>query len=391
MRSIKILFLFNFLMGSLPAFAGQESTINASVPHGDESSSTLQWKPSVSMTLGSSSNVGKLQNETPGTYGKVSPSLGLEYAPSDTVVLTSQLSADLRQYTAQDTKPLGDESNYEFRNLGIWFPNDAWEIGGDLGAVYTQNSLPVQVSSTQTTALEQRYLEPDMRLYAAWSRNNLSFEGGSSGKARTYSTLLEDRGNSYHNDFSQYGVDLKTAYSISSSYKISLRGALENRKYRERPADFTDGAASNPATPLPVLEESASEFNLINEYSIGKVKLVSTPGVRFNKDKIFGARDSQAWKLQQKVAIPFSERFSWTPAFTLSQESFTRFRSDPDVDPFGSPLRKDLDLKISSPFKYSLSRTMQILADYTFTRKDSNYANSSYSEHAVSTGLSVSM
>lgn len=391
MRLIIVIYLFCSLAASGQALATQESTINASLPHADDSSSALQWKPSVSLTLGSSSNVGKLQNETPGTYGKVSPSLGIEYASSDTVVLTSQLSADLKQYTAQDTKPLGDESNYEFRNLGIWFPSDTWEIGGDLGAVYTQNSLPIQMSSTQTTALEQKYLEPDMRIYAAWSRNKLSFESGASAKARSYSTLLEDRGNSYHNDFSQYGVDLKTGYSISGSYKVSLRGSLENRKYSERPADFTDGAASNPATPLPVLEESASEFNLINEYSVGNVKMVSTPGVRFTKDKIFGARDSQTWKFQQKIAVPFSERFNWAPSFTVSQESFSRFRSDPDVDPFGSPIRKDLDLKISSPFKYSLSRTIQIVADYSFTRKDSNYANSSYSEHAVSTGFSVSM
>lgn len=371
--------------------AGSESTISASLPKNDESTSSLQFKPAIDLLVGTSSNVGKLQNATAGSYGKASPSIGVEYAPSETVVLTSQLSADLKQYSAQDTQAIGNESRAELRNLGIWFLSEKWEVGGDLGASYSDSLLPVQVSSTQTTAEQQKYLEPDSRVYGAWTGEKLAAETGISVKSRSYSTLLEDRGNSYHNDFNQFAGDIKFGYNLSKTSKISIKGLVEDRKYKERPADFTDGAASNPASPLPILEENAAELSAVAETTIGKVKLTSTPAIRFNKDKVFGARDSQTLKFQQKAIIPFSDRFSWTPTFSISQESFTRFRSSPEVDPFGSPLRRDLNLKASSPFKYRVSKFVQVLAEYSFSRLDSNYADSSYSEHAVSMGLGISM
>ena len=373
------------------ALAGSESTISASLPRGEETTSNLQFKPAVDFLVGTSSNVGRLKNATAGSYGKASPSIGLEYAPSETFVLTSQLSADLKKYSAQDTQAIGNESRAELRNVGIWFLSDKWEIGGDLGGSYADSLLPTQVTATQTTAQQQKYLEPDGRLYGAWMGEKLSVESGISAKSRSYSTLLEDRGNSFHNNFDQFGGDVKFGFSFSKTSKISFKGLLENRKYKEKPADFTDGAASNSASPLPTLEENATELSVSGEMSIGKVKITSTPAIRFNKDKIFGARDSQTLKFQQKFLVPFSDHFTWAPTFSISQESFTRFRSDPDVDPFGSPLRRDLNLKASSPFKYRVSKLVQVLAEYSFSRLDSNYANSSFSEHAVSMGLGVSM
>lgn len=390
MRALNFVYIFCLCLAA-NALAATESSISATMPQGEDSSSSVQLKPAINLLVGTSSNVGKLQSETPGAYGKVSPSLGLELTPWDSFVFTSQLNADFKQFAAEDARTIGDENSYELRNLAIWFPSDEWEVGGDIGALRSESRLPVQISSTQTTAQQQKYLEPDARLYAAWSRNQFSLESGAFGKTRNYSTLMIDRGNSFHNDFDQYGGDLKIGYSVSAAFKLTLRGLHEEKQYKEKPADFTDGAASNPAAPLPTLKESANELGLIAEYSLGKVKFVSTPGVRFNKDRIFGARDSQTWKFQQKIAVPITDRLSWNPTFTVSQESFSRFRSAPEIDPFGTPLRKDLDLRVASPFKYSLSHAIQILADYSFTRKDSNYANSSYSEHAVSTGLSVSM
>lgn len=371
--------------------ASSESSIRASSSEIDQSSQSLQIKPSVSLLVGSSSNVGKLQSETAGSYGKVSPALGFEFAPSDAVVFTTQLNADIKQYSSPETRLLADETNAEIRNLGIWFLTENWEFGGDLGATYAENRIPVQLTDTQTAAQEQKYTEPDGRVYLAWTKEELSFEGGFSAKVRNYSTLMNDRGNTFHNDFDVFGGDLKAGYSISDNLKVSLRGSIENRTYKEKPADFTDGAPSNSANPLPILQETSNELSLITEYGWGKVKLSSAPTLRLNKDRIFGARDSKTWKFQQKATIPFSGKLTWSPGVTISQESFDRFRSDPLNDPYGSPLRKDMDLRVSSPFKYSFNSSLQLLAEYVFSRKDSNYANSSYVEHAVSTGLSVSM
>jgi hypothetical protein len=391
MQNIRITVMISIFAISLTAGAATENSISAPMPESESTSKPFQLKPSIGLSVGSSSNVGKLQSQTSGSYGKISPALNFEVSPSDSIVLTTQFNADLKQYSSADARTLADENNAEIRNLGIWFLSENWDLGGDLGAACNQSKIPVQIDSSQTTAQQQSYLEPDGRFYVAWTQDRLSIEGGISTKSRNYSTLMADRGNTFHNDFDLYGGDLKVGYAVSEKTNVSLRGLIENRRYKEKPADFTDGAPSVSTSPLPVLEESANEVSLIAEYRLARIKFVSTPALRFNKDRVFGARDSQSLKFQQKVTIPLSEKFTLSPGFTVLQESFDHFHSDPQNDPYGSPLRKDVDLKATMPFKYSLSASTQISAEYSFAKRDSNYANSSYTEHAISTGISVSM
>lgn len=380
------------LLFTAPVVAVAVETISTSIVQTEEGdASGLQVKPSVAISVGSSSNVGKLNNESSGTYGKVSPTLSFEYLPSDAVVLNLQINGEFKQFSETATRTIGDEKNGEIRSAGIWFINDTWEIGGDIGAFYTENRLPVQVSSTETSAQIQKYIEPDSRLYLAWVGDKFSVETGASAKLRQYSTTTEDRGNAYRNDSDTFGSDIKIGYALAESFKLSARALIEDKKYKERRADFSDGAASNPASPHPILRETANEIGIAADYTFGKLKLTSTPTIRFNKDRVFGARDSETLKFQQKIIIPIGKKLTWSPGFTVSEERFSRFRSNPEGDPFGSPLRKDLDLKVISPVKYTLKENIQINAEYGFSRKDSNYANSSYSDHAVSAGFTVSM
>ena len=380
------------LLALLASIANAAETLSTSITQAEsEGASSLQIKPSVGISVGSSSNVGKLNQDSSGTYGRVSPSLSLEYLPSDSVVLNFQINGDVKRYSEDSARTIGDEKNGEARLSGIWFINDTWEFGGDLGGYYSENRLPVQISSTETSAQIQKYTEPDSRLYLAWIGEKLSVETGANAKLRTYSTTVDDRENTFHNDFDSFSGDVKVGYSFAEAFKLSLKVLIEDKQYKERRADFSDGAASNPLSPHPILRETANEFGVVADYQIGKLKLTSTPAVRLNKDRIFGARDSQTLKFQQKIMIPIGAKLSWSPGFTLSQESFERFRSNPEGDPFGSPLRRDLDLKLTSPFKYTLKQNLQVNAEYGFSRKDSNYANSSYSEHTVSAGLTVSM
>ena len=385
-------FLLVFLLFVAPMVAAAAETISTSiVKTGEDDASSLQVKPSVAISVGSSSNVGKLNNESSGTYGKVSPALSFEYLPSDTVVLNLQVNGEFKQFSEAATRTIGDEKNGEIRSAGIWFINDTWEMGGDVGAFYTENRLPVQVSSTETSAQIQKYMEPDSRLYLAWVGDKFSAETGASAKLRQYSTTTEDRGNAYRNDFDTFGGDLKISYALAESFKLSAIVLIEDKKYKERRADFSDGAASNPGSPHPILRETANEVGLAADYTFGKFKFTSTPIIRFNKDRVFGARDSETLKFQQKIIVPIGKKLTWSPGITVSEERFSRFRSNPEGDPFGSPLRKDLDFKVTSPMKYILKENLQINAEYGFSRKDSNYANSSYTDHAVSAGFTVSM
>lgn len=352
---------------------------------------TVQVESAISLSTGTTTNAAKLQNETPGIYGKVSPAISFEYSPSDSVVINTQINAELKRYSEEKTKSLADEMTTEARGVFIWFANESWEFGGDLGASYAENKLPSQLSSTETVAQSQKYMEPDTRLYGAWITDNLSVETGVSAKTRHYWTTTEDRGNIFKNDYDQVGGDFKVGYSLNKDSKLSFRSIVDDKIYKEKPADFSDGAASNSASPNPLLHESSMEFNLIAEYALGKTKFVTTSGLRYNKDRIFGAKDSQTLKLQQKMIFPVSKNLTWSPVLSYSQEKFDKFRSEPETNPFNSSLRVDSEIKLSSPLKYTLSKQMNLNVDYSFSKKDSNYANNSYSETNISTGLEISL
>ena len=385
-------FLLVFLLFVAPMVAAAAETIsNSNVQTGEDDASSLQVKPSVTISVGSSSNVGKLNNKSSGTYGEVSPAISFEYLPLDTVFLNLQVNGEFKQFSEAASRTIGDEKNGEIRSAGIWFVNDTWELGGDIGAFYTENRVPVQISSTETSAQIQRYMEPDSRLYLAWVGDKFLVETGASAKLRQYSTKTEDRGNTYRNDFDTFGGDLKIGYALAESFRVSAKVLIEDKKYKERSADFSDGAASNPRSPHPILQETANEIGLAADYTFGKLNFTTAPTIRFNKDRVFGARDSETLKFQQKIIVPFGKKLAWSPGFTISEERFSRFRSNPEDDPFGSPLRKDLDFKVASPMKYTLIENLQINAEYGFSRKVSNYANGSYTEHAVSAGFTVSI
>lgn len=368
------------------------STAAASVADSDEASeSSVQLKPSITVGGGSSSNVGRLRVEEGGTFARISPLLEADISVSDSVVVSSSVGGDFKRFTNQAAKGIGDESSGDFRSLVLYFLNESWELGGDIGASYSDSKSPYQKSSSETSAQEQRYFQPQGRVFLSWQGSLLGIEGGASGKNRSYSTVTNDRGNSFKGDFDQTGFDFKITAPLGALVKLSGKAAFESKNYKDRPADFTDGAASTQASRHPILQESAKDFTLGVEVGNDSFKSTTSPGFRSTKDRIFGARDSSTWKLSQVFAITVARKVSWNPAISLSRESFERFRSAPEVDPFGSPLRKDLDFKASSPFKISVGKNTQLLAEYAFSRRDSNYANSSYSDHTLSAGISLSM
>jgi len=369
--------------------ASPAESVTTSVQEVTESSSQIGIKPTVSVSGGSTNNAIKLENGTGGSYGLLSPSISFEYYPNDSVAAQFDASANLKEFSDKTLGSLANEKSLDTRGAIIWFVDDAWETGGDIGFLLMENRLPVQTSSSETMALLQKYSEPDVRAYLAWSKNNLFWEAGAGARRRDYSTDMIDRGNTFQNDYDQLSGDLKIGYEFPKKIKISLRGIFEEKTYKYRPADFSDGAASPSGDPHPNLKETSNEVGLPIEYKIGSLSFVTTPAIRNNKDRIFGARDSQTLKLQQKVSWAITNKLKWAPALNYSQESFVKFRSQPEADPFGSPLRVDKDLSITSPLKYSLTDTTAINLDYSYSKRDSNYANSSYIEQAISAGFTV--
>lgn len=377
----------------LLANSAHSETQNVSIAEMENagSNSNIQIESSLSLGGGTTTNAARLLNETPGTYTTVSPSFSLEHSPSDSLAINAELNVDLKQFSDEKAKNLANEMMGEARGAFIWFASEFWEIGGDIGATYAENRLPVQISSTETTAQAQKYLEPDSRFYAAWISDKMTFESGVSAKKRNYWTTMEDRGNIFHNDYEQVGADFKASYTFHKDFKLSLRSLIENKQYKEKAADFSDGAASSAASPNPTLQETSTEYNIIADYTLGKIKLSTMPGIRLNKDRIFGAKDSQTLKLQQKMIISLSNNLSWSPTVSYTREDFNKFRSNPEGDPTHSPLREDSDIKFSSPLKYSLRKDTILSFDYGFSKKESNYANNSYSETTISTALAISM
>lgn len=379
-------FIFLSLIASTVSMASTSSSIS---DEGDLTSTFVDLKPAVSLSGGASSNVGKLNTATSGSFFKVSPSLAAEFTPSDSLVLNGQISGDFKKYSGSLQRKIGDERTYEGRISSLYFIDEDWEFGGDIGYTDIENRIAVQTSLTETGAIVQRYNEPDAQLFLARSKDGFSVEASGGGKIRRYSTKLEDRGNLFHNDYDFSLGSIKIGYEFAKDFKISQKTSVENKQYKERPADFTDGAASLSSAPHPVLRETAKEFSLIGEFKILGVKFITTPSIRFNKDRVFGARDSEVKKIQQKVVLPVFPRVTLSPTITYSKEDFDRFRSLPDTNPLNSPLREESEWKLSVPLKVTLKEGIQVNADYGFTKKDSNYASSSYTEQAGFVGVTL--
>ena len=348
-------------------------------------------KANFSYSFGQTSNVAKLSKDEAGAYNLIKPTLSLEGSSSDSFSYNMDFGAELKKYTEQAAEALGNESSIDARVSSIWFLNDSWELGGDVGAYRVKNKLPVQLSSTETTSQDQEYFEPDARLYLSWIGENLTVEGGASASYRDYKTTLIDRGNVFYNDYEQYGVDVKVGREFDEQFSLYTKAVINRRQYKERPADFTDGAPSLVASPLPQLEEVSSEISIVAEYKLGKVKLTTTPSIKLSDDKVFGARDSETIKIQQKFSIPITAKVVWAPSFIFSNEKFSQFRSDPENLPSTSPLREDSETKIASSLSYTFKKDIVGNIDYGFTNKKSNYAGSSYEEQTIAAGIAISM
>jgi hypothetical protein len=168
-----------------------------------------EFKSAVSIGAGNSSNVSKLSEGTSGAYYKINPTFELEYLPADSLVLNLQAAASLKRFFDNKIGPLANENNEEVRSTLIWFVNEQFEFGGDIGILKSDSRSPVQISSGESIAEVQRFAEPDAYFYGAWIKDSYEAELGTNFKYRDYSTLLSDRGNAFENDSRSYGVNLK--------------------------------------------------------------------------------------------------------------------------------------------------------------------------------------
>lgn len=352
---------------------------------------SLHTSSTVGLAFGSSSNVAKLKNEVAGNFLRLNPSLLFEYSPSDALAINTQFTADMKQYSEEKAQNLAAENGVASNVTAVLFYNDSWEFGGDVGVSYNENNLSVSNGDQEPSSMLQKYLEPDSRIYSAWISENASIETGIRAKSRRYSTTLNDRGNTFYNDHDLLGADIKAKYSFNKTVELTVKSLIENKQYKEKPADFTDGAPSALASFSPALQETSVEHGLTLDLNFPKAKFSTTPSIRFNKDRIFAARDSQVLKVQQRMVLPVTGKLTWSPSLSIAKENFKNFRADPLNNPVNGPLREETDLRLSSPFKYAFSKKMRMNIDYTFSQKSSNYSDSSYSETVISTGLNIVM
>ena len=383
-----VFMLVLFMCFSVIAMESSMSIKTTEIIDNEITESKLQ--SSLGVNFGTSNNVGRLSTQIAGTYSKINPSITYERSFGDTTLINSELSMDFKRYLEKNSAELGDEQSFELTTTALSFLTENLELGGDLVLRQIKNSIPMQMNDADTNAIFQEYIEPDLRVNLMWSlQENIAIEQGLSVVSRKNSEILLDRGNSFYNDFVATGGDLKLTFELSPYLKVSVKGILEDKRYSEKPADYTDGAASGPVAANPTLYEISNEYLVFLETEVGKVKLVTIPAYRINKDKIYGARDSNTFRIQQKIIMAISRKLSWSATIAMSEEKFTQFRSAPESNPFGGDFRTDTEIKISSPIKYSINEQFQIMAEYVSIRKDSNYANSSYSEQVLSAGINL--
>lgn len=385
------------LITSVRVWAVTESTISvgtssAVVPveeNNESRPSSLIFKPSAAITVGSTTNATLLTTPTAGAYGRVTPSISAEYTPSDSFFASSTVEGSLKRFSDPAVGPLANESRASAKVDLAWNLDDAWELGSNLSFNYLQNHIPV-VGGITVEAIPQQYYQPDGRIYGAWIGDSWSLEGGAGGTTRRYDTTTFDlQGNTYRNTYNEIRADGKVGYRWSKDFKLQLKSSLERRSYQERMAEFSDGLPAFPGTIHPLLSILTQDNELQLKSRLSSVTFSPVIGIRFEKDLVYGARDSVQLKARGKVAIPLPWTLTLESEATLSRQAFSTFRADPINDPKNSPLRVDWEGRLGTALKLPLTRVIVAQAQYTVNRKLSNYASENYLEQVIETGMNM--
>ncbi|MGE0634749.1 MAG: hypothetical protein AB7O96_20215 [Pseudobdellovibrionaceae bacterium] len=364
------------------------STSQLKLPSEKIQESSTKLSPSVTLGIGSTSNATLLNNPTPGTFTKVSPSFLIDYSPLEDLLVTGSLEGTLKHFPDSQMSELANEHSIDAKTDVAWFLNDNWELGSNLSFLFLENHIPT-VGADSVSAQRQKYYQPELRLYAAWNEDAWSAELGMGSSPRRYLTTTTDiQGNLFKNSYDDSKVDGKVGYRFSKETRLGFKSTLEQKKYQERMAEFTDGLPVTVGSTNPNLVTVTQDNELQLKTKVRTIDLNSILGLRFEKDQVFGARDSVRYKFKQKAAISLPYRLSLEPEVSISRQDYSNFRSDVN-DPKNSPLRTDWDTQVGTTLKWPMRQSITLSMQYAYNRKSTNYAIENYIEHVIETGMGM--
>ena len=356
----------------------------------DTKSTETSWvfRPEASVTFGYSSNAPLIQSPTSGAFTKLNPSLAIEYAPTDTFLTIGTFNGNLKYYPESSVGGIANEYGGSARVDVIGYVGDNWEIGGKTSIGFLETRSPV-VGSTTVESQLQRYFNPEARVFGALLLDDWTFELGTRFNTRRYTTTTFDiQGNVFKNSYNELEATALVSRRFSKNTKAYLRSSFGRRFYLDRMAEFSDGLPAFIGTELPRLSTQVNKHEAELKYKLFSLDFSSSLGAEFEKDLVFGARDSTKLNLQQKITIRLPYRFSLEPSISLSRQKFSNFRSNLN-DPQNSDLRLDWEQHASLPINFEVTKQMIVQAKYSFNNKNSNYNLQDYTEHLFETGLNV--
>lgn len=386
--------VFASMMAMAPAGAfGQNTTTVDATPASESDSSpfdALSFRGNAKLLVGNSSNVGLLSEETPATFVKIGPSLGVDWEPSESLVITLSGEANFKRYGSEEGKLLGNESFYDARIEALYFLSDSWELGGDLSLFTIENQVASISETGVNESVPQKYTEPAARVYAAWFGTALSVEAAAYVKNRTYATSFTDQqGKVYKNDFLEYRGEGAVGYRFSEDTRARFQIMVGEERYSDKQASFSEGLESFANNPHPLLKIFYHEYAARFESLLGSVGTRTKLGAKFNVDQIFGAESYVQYKIQQRFQVPIFESLTLTPVASLALKDFEFYRSNPIQQAGIKPTRRDIEFRGAADLAYTITPQIGLTAHYEFNRLVSNYSTLTYSEHQVESGVNV--
>ena len=369
----------------------QEALTGVSEANGEGSFlSDMAWSGHAGLNYGVSSNAGLLSEADRGSYLMISPGLSLDWEPKESVIFTLGIESEWKRYSDILTQNLGNENFLDIRVELLSFLEDGWEWGAEASYSRTNNRVPFVDATGLSNAVGQEFTEIGGRAYLAWFGDSWSVEGAANLKRSDYFTNFTDRqGNVFENDYSEWKGEINVGNHASDTTKYSLKNYVGQRIYREKTASFSEGLEPILGAPHPELKLFFHEHHLGMENSWTGAKLRSSIVALIEYDRVFGADSSQRVRLTQSLAVPLTKELSWTPSYSISRRSFTRFRSDPVNNAESKPTRLDIEAQLASKLSWNLSSLLSLNTKYSFQRLVSNYAILTYSEHVIESGLTA--
>jgi len=343
----------------------------------------VQASFSYDLRTTSGSNLLSIQN---GPAGGIATDVNLEYLGSyswdDRFTLYGLSSLKSRNYLTPSMEKNGRFGLISQFLGGQYIGDELWEISTWVGGAISDGRdiafSPTDEGGRNVHSVNSKF---QAQIRKSWSESSLAATIMQS-KIDPSTSTSDEKGNIFVDDRQDLSGLLAFDVTFERKYKLNVKLGTLQKKYGHRFSRYTDGSIILNSEPQQETETELSTALAVKE---GILEIEPLLSVTRNKDRIYGALDSNRLKLGFSSRIDLQSLLLFIQAYT-SRTDFSNFSSTALLSPSSGDKRADTDREFEMRLEKSIGKNVLYLG-LSRLAKDSNYQPPVISENAVFIGF----